>query len=115
MKSRYRQILSFSELFYLFLCRMTIRDEIIPRAVSWFMGDAALEERVQISAQHSDFLKSLSHNVMECVASLRPIQVVFCSALKFVVVVLYGILYYSEFDMFSCFIIYNCCLILTLL
>lgn len=53
---------------------MTIRDEIIPRAVSWFMGDAALEERVQISAQHSDFLKSLSHNVMECVASLRPIQ-----------------------------------------
>lgn len=98
---------------------MTIRDEIIPRAVSRFMGDAALEERVQISAQHSDFLKSLSHNVMECVASLRPIQVLFSRTLKFVVVVQYGILTYCIIQSLICFhallFTIESCLILTLL
>ncbi|KAM5565880.1 hypothetical protein ABKV19_019741 [Rosa sericea] len=53
---------------------LTIRDDIIPRAISWFTGEAALEEETQISAQHSNFLENLAKNVRECVESLRLIQ-----------------------------------------
>nr|XP_011458867.1 PREDICTED: nucleosome assembly protein 1;1-like [Fragaria vesca subsp. vesca] len=51
-----------------------IRDEIIPRAISWFTGEAGLEQKTQISAQRSNFLKNLSEDVKECVESLRSIQ-----------------------------------------
>ncbi|XP_004292761.1 PREDICTED: putative nucleosome assembly protein C364.06-like [Fragaria vesca subsp. vesca] len=53
---------------------LTIRDHIIPCAVSRFTGEAAREDKFKISTQHSDFLDNLGKNVRECVESLRPIQ-----------------------------------------
>lgn len=72
---------------YLFSCRLTIRDQIIPCAVTQFTGKAALEDKTKISAQHSNFLDNLGKNARKCVESLRLIQVLFSIALKFIVVV----------------------------
>lgn len=55
--------------YYLFLsyisfsCRLTIRDEIIPCAISWFTGEAALQHMMKITTKHSNFLDSLSPGV----------------------------------------------------
>nr|XP_004290975.2 PREDICTED: nucleosome assembly protein 1;2-like isoform X2 [Fragaria vesca subsp. vesca] len=57
-----------------FCLGLTIRDQIIPCAVTQFTGKAALEDKTKISAQHSNFLDNLGKNARKCVESLRLIQ-----------------------------------------
>ncbi|KAL6192788.1 hypothetical protein ACLB2K_033874 [Fragaria x ananassa] len=53
---------------------LTIRDEIIPRAISWFTGEAALQHMIKITTKHSNFLDSLSPGVKKHVNILKNIQ-----------------------------------------
>ncbi|XP_062013025.1 nucleosome assembly protein 1;2-like [Rosa rugosa] len=53
---------------------LTIRDEIIPRAILWFTGEAALQQMTKITTEHSCFLDSLSPGVKKHVNILENIQ-----------------------------------------
>lgn len=52
----------------------TFRDEIIPRAILWFTGEAALQQMKKITKKHSCFLSSLSPDVKANVDRLKNIQ-----------------------------------------
>ncbi|KAL6182728.1 hypothetical protein ACLB2K_044141 [Fragaria x ananassa] len=57
-----------------YLIGSIIRDDIIPRAVSWFTGEAMLEQFEEMASGHEDFLKSLSQDVQKRVELLKRIQ-----------------------------------------
>nr|XP_011460162.1 PREDICTED: nucleosome assembly protein 1;3-like [Fragaria vesca subsp. vesca]XP_011460163.1 PREDICTED: nucleosome assembly protein 1;3-like [Fragaria vesca subsp. vesca]XP_011460164.1 PREDICTED: nucleosome assembly protein 1;3-like [Fragaria vesca subsp. vesca] len=57
-----------------YLIGSIIRDDIIPRAVLWFTGEAELEQFEEMSSVHESFLKRLSLDVQKRVDRLRKIQ-----------------------------------------
>ncbi|PRQ29089.1 putative nucleosome assembly protein (NAP) [Rosa chinensis] len=62
---------------------LTIRDEIIPRAILWFTGEAALQKMTKITTEHSCFLDSLSPGVKKHVNILENIQTVVSLRVRF--------------------------------
>lgn len=48
------ELVSENDLLFMLLCRSTIRDKIIPHAVSWFTGEAAQEEYEDIGDDDDD-------------------------------------------------------------
>ncbi|KAK9936539.1 hypothetical protein M0R45_013375 [Rubus argutus] len=51
-----------------------IRDDIIPRAILWFTGEAALQQMTKITRKHSCFLNSLSLDVKKHVDILETFR-----------------------------------------